>query len=95
MRELGLAMDTPRGLNNVNRAFHFYRSAQEEDENVGDQVPEGSQIGKRATRPRSVGVLKLGRGLLSLESQESLTILDIVVHNVIHPYRGRMAKPVE
>src|SRR5258708_38951378 len=23
MRELGLVMDTPRGLNNVNRAFHF------------------------------------------------------------------------
>jgi len=23
MRELGLVMDAPRGLNNVNRAFHF------------------------------------------------------------------------
>ena len=55
----------------------------------------GSQIGKRATRPRGVGVLKLGRGLLSLESRESLTVLDILVHNVIRSYCGQMAKPVE
>jgi hypothetical protein len=53
----------------------FYRSASEEDEDVGGRVPEGSQIGKLADSAAQRRSAQLGRGLLSLECRDSITFV--------------------
>src|SRR6266403_3965080 len=77
MRELGLVMDTRRGLNNVNRAFHFIdrpKKRMKTSETRNRKARRSESVLTRAAQRRSA---QLGRGLLSLESRESITFVCI------------------